>query len=157
MESRWCTACGNLFVPRAQAPRQSYCAQPDCQRERRRLWQQAKRRSDPDYLDNQSQAQRAWAGRNPGYWREYRASHPAYAAQNRRQQKVRNVQRQPRRIARMDASACDTHTLPDGLYELRSTDAAAVAKMGVWMVRLTVVARQSGEFERAPEDCKERT
>ncbi|MEJ8852725.1 hypothetical protein [Variovorax rhizosphaerae] len=144
-------------MPRAQAPRQSYCAQPDCQRERRRLWQQAKRRGDPDYLDNQSQAQRAWAGRNPGYWREYRARHPDYAAQNRRQQKDRNVKRKPLGIARMDVSDGDAHILPDGVYELRIADAAAVAKMGVWTVRLVVVAWQPGETDRAWVDCKERT
>ena len=57
MEDRWCNACGIKFSPRAQSPHQAYCAQPDCQRERKRVWQQAKRRSDPDYTVNQSKSQ----------------------------------------------------------------------------------------------------
>jgi hypothetical protein len=73
MNNRWCSACGKEFRPCPKAPKQSYCSEPGCQRERRRLWQQAKRRSDPDYLDNQARAQQAWCQRNPDYWRAYQA------------------------------------------------------------------------------------
>jgi hypothetical protein len=61
MERRWCTACGSPFMPRAHTPHQSYCSLDACQRERKRLWQQIKRKSDPDYLDNQIVAQRVCA------------------------------------------------------------------------------------------------
>ena len=54
-----------------------------CQRERRRLWQRAKRASDADYRDNQAWAQRAWAANHREYWREYRRRHQPYCERNR--------------------------------------------------------------------------
>jgi hypothetical protein len=143
MESRWCNACGNAFQPRAQAPRQSYCTNPECQRERRRLWQQAKRRSDPDYLDNQLNAQRAWALRNPGYWRAWRARHPGYVEQNRQLQQARNRKGQSQSIANVDVSPLIAPRLPEGIYELRSLDPNVLAKMGVWTVQLAVIATRT--------------
>jgi ribosomal protein L37E len=50
--TKQCKACGNDFHPHPKVPDQSYCASPRCQRERRRRWQQAKRRQDSDYRDN---------------------------------------------------------------------------------------------------------
>lgn len=143
MESRWCTACAKPFVPRSQSPHQTYCPEPDCQRERRRLWQKAKRISDPDYLENQLQAQRAWNGRNPDYWRAYRADHPAYVATNRLKQRTRNDQGAMSPVAKMDASAAAI-PLQDGLYTLTLLDPVGVAKMGVWTVRLTLAVGSSG-------------
>lgn len=139
MERRWCTACGQVFIPRPQVPRQTYCAQPDCQRERRRLWQQAKRQSDPDYLDNQAQAQRAWSKRNSNYWRAYREAHPDYAVQNRTRQRVRNDKRKTLKIAKMD-SIPRASPLLSGIYQLRALGHRDVAKMDVWTVQLTVLS-----------------
>ncbi|WP_337179093.1 hypothetical protein [Hydrogenophaga borbori] len=73
MEERWCSACGELFLPRPQCPSQSFCSQVACQKERKLLWQRIKRKSDPDYVANQAKASSAWARRNPQYWRHYRA------------------------------------------------------------------------------------
>ena len=52
METKTCNACGHHFTPRPQNPNQTYCTDPACQRERRRRWQQQKRRDDADYRDN---------------------------------------------------------------------------------------------------------
>lgn len=142
MDNRWCTACGAAFLPRAQAPHQSYCAEPACQRERRRLWQKAKRRSDPDYLENQIQAQRAWVERNPDYWAAYREKNPGYTAQNRADQRGRNAKRRTSKIAKMDASPA-APVLDAGIYELRPLDKETFAKMGVWTVQLTVLSASS--------------
>ncbi len=68
MEERWCSACGQRFLPRAQCPRQTYCANPACQKTRKLLWQTTKRRTDHDYYENQAKANRAWTKRNPQYW-----------------------------------------------------------------------------------------
>ncbi|MCJ9672769.1 hypothetical protein [Neorhizobium sp. SHOUNA12B] len=141
MDKRWCTACGCEFLPRAQAPHQRYCAEPMCQRERRRLWQQTKRRSDPDYLQNQAQAQRAWSQRNPAYWSVYRESHPEYAARNRMDQRGRNAKRSNTGVAKMDASSAAPF-LNGGLYELRPLEGLGFAKMVAWTVQITVLARQ---------------
>lgn len=73
MSERWCNACGQTFLPRPQSPRQTYCPKASCQKARKLLWQRTKRRSDQDYIANQSKANAAWARRNPDYWRRYRA------------------------------------------------------------------------------------
>lgn len=134
MDNRWCTACGCEFTPNARTPKQSYCTEAACQRERKRLWQLLKRRSDPDYLDNQARAQRDWVARNHEYWREYRRSHPAYAERNRQQQR----QRRRRSVAKMDASRIRS-SLANGLYELRPLDVRGVAKMDPIRVFLSVL------------------
>ena len=74
-------------------PDQSYCAEPPCQRERRKLWQRMRRAEDPDYRENQARAQDAWLARNPDYWREYRRLHPEYTEQNRERQRARAQER----------------------------------------------------------------
>lgn len=73
MNERWCSECGETFLPRPQSPRQAFCSKAQCQKARKLLWQRTKRHSDQDYLDNQSKANAAWARRNPDYWRHYRA------------------------------------------------------------------------------------
>jgi|APTNR8051073442_1049403.scaffolds.fasta_scaffold13234_2 hypothetical protein len=78
METKTCNACGQPFTPRPQNPNQTYCTDPACQRERRRRWQQQKRRDDADYRDNDARANKAWANENPEYWKQYRDDNPAY-------------------------------------------------------------------------------
>lgn len=73
MNERWCSECGQKFVPRPQSPRQIYCSQASCQVARKLLWQRTKRRSDKDYVANQMKANAAWARRNPDYWKQHRA------------------------------------------------------------------------------------
>lgn len=141
MVSNQCTACGQLFRPRPQVSNQSYCSAPACQRERRRIWQLLKRQSDPDYQDNQVRAQQAWSQRNPGYWREYRRTHPEYVERNRALQRERNAPPPNSAIAKMDASTLETPP-PSGIYRLSRVTAGAIAKMDVWTVEITAHACQ---------------
>lgn len=90
IERNLCASCSKPFKARSQSPRQAYCAKVECQRERRRRWQRAKRLIDPDYKSNQRNAQRAWLGRHPNYWAEYRRTHPEYCELNRCRQRTRN-------------------------------------------------------------------
>ena len=85
--SKQCQACGHPFTPRSQNPNQKYCTNSECQRERRRRWQQQKRRDDADYRDNDARASKAWAIENPEYWKQYRDDNPAYAERNRNLQR----------------------------------------------------------------------
>ena len=117
MERKPCASCGREFRPRPQTPKQVHCPADACQKARRREWQKAKRRVDPDYRDNQAKAQDAWSRSNPDYWRQYRLTHPEYASRNRAQQGERNDRRQARVIAKMDASAVKT-VLSPGIYRL---------------------------------------
>lgn len=153
MESRQCTTCGEAFRPRPQVPEQCYCPAPACQRDRRRQWQKAKRESDPDYRDNQARAQRAWLGRNPDYWREYRRTHPQYSDRNRIQQRERNDRRRERLIAKMDVST-PIFPLFSGLYRISQVPSAGIAKMDPWVAEITLLSVLSDQPEPY---CKERT
>ncbi|MDO9469003.1 MAG: hypothetical protein Q7J36_17010 [Thiobacillus sp.] len=140
MDSKLCAACGQLFMPRPQTPTQIYCPAHDCQRERRRRWQQSKRHHDPDYHDNQARAQQAWSRRNPDYWRQYRDVHPAYVARNREMQRERNSRKKDRPIAKMDAStAALAPRLASGVYYLMPLKDSGIAKMDAWMVEITML------------------
>jgi hypothetical protein len=163
MAMKKCIGCGQSFQPRAQTPQQDYCNATECQRERRRRWQQIKRQSDPDYQENQIRAQQAWNERNPDYWREYRHSHPEYADRNRAQQRKRKAVKKSGQVAKMDVSdpilalpsgifhmsqiaapgiakmdaSVPEFSLPSGIYHLSLAAAGAIAKIDVWIVEIT--------------------
>ncbi len=117
METKTCNACGHTFIPRPQNPTQSYCTDPACQRERRRRWQQQKRRDDADYRDNDARASKAWAIENPEYWKQYRGANPAYAERNRNLQQSRNRKLRASLIANEDASRPENYP-PAGRYRM---------------------------------------
>jgi hypothetical protein len=144
MECRRCAACGQAFRPRSQVPRQRYCGQAPCQRERRRRWQQGKRQCDEDYRANQSRAQRTWAGGHPEYWREWRAAHPAYTERNRLEQQRRDRGRHASRLAKMEASTAVPPIL-SGTYRLVPWTGGDLAKMDACTVKLTVISEGYGQ------------
>ena len=141
MEITSCAACGRTFQPRPQTPRQLYCSDSACQRERKRRWQSGKLSNDPDYRDNQARAQKAWSQRNPDYWREYRKQHQAYVERNRAEQRKRNHRRQ-QTIAKMDMSIAPS--LPTtGIYRLIQIENNEIAKMDAWIVEITLLSAHS--------------
>lgn len=125
---RRCAACGDLFAIRPQVPDQSYCTDDACQRERKRLWQRDRRKTDPDYRENQARAQDAWLARHPDYWRRYRERHPEYTQQNRKRQRDR--MRELRDSSPEHGDAADVvNMLSSGLYRLRVLTIDQAAKM----------------------------
>jgi len=140
MVSKRCAGCGQSFHPRAQSPKQTYCAAVPCQRERRRRWQQARRQADPDYRENQARAQTAWAAQHPDYWRAYRQAHAEYRERNRRLQRERDARRRLRVLAKMDVSTPET-PVPSGFYRLLPMRGDDLAKMDAWMVQITAVSK----------------
>ena len=138
METKTCNACGQPFPPRPQNPNQSYCTDAECQRERRRRWQQQKRRDDADYRDNDVRAAKAWAIENPEYWKQYRHENPAYAERNRNLQQSRNRKLRAAVIANEDASR-PFRSPPAGRYQMvRIGD--GMANGDVWIVEIAVLA-----------------
>jgi rubredoxin len=133
-----CFNCGgptHNFVP----------AQPDdaprgCQQARKRLWQQAKRRTDYSYYQNQLEAQERWRQKNQTYWRQYREEHPDYEMANRELQRVRNARRDHRSllIANSDTSSGDS--LNSGTYRLVEVLANQRERQHEWLVHLTVIS-----------------
>ena len=97
-------ACRRLFLPNPHVNNHQYCNRNDCQRVRKRCWQRKKMKNDPDYRDNQRDAQQCWMEQNRDYWRRYRHRHPEYVKRNRLLQKQRDKRRRLRNLAKMDAS-----------------------------------------------------
>jgi hypothetical protein len=139
MENKPCGACGREFQPRRQSPNQNYCPEAACQGERRRRWRQDKRRTDPDYRDNQARAQQGWAQRHPDYWRAYRGKHPQYAQRNREQQRQRDRRRGTRDLAKSDVSMPSSH-VASGTYRLLPVAMGDLAKSDAWLVEITLLS-----------------
>jgi hypothetical protein len=150
MQKRPCRACRKQFEPSAQTPKQCFCADERCQRERRRRWQKNKRRRDADYRDNDRRAQRTWAEQHPEYWQAYRREHPEYAEHNRLAQRDRDRQRRGAGhsgsesvLVNEDASASFL-PLQSGIYELKPVipaGSAVLANEDVWQVQIAVMPR----------------
>ena len=155
MDLKRCAACRKKFRKRPQAL-QTYCSADKCQRERRRCWQQTKRATDPDYKDNQSRAQQAWAKRNANYWAEYRQVHPEYNERNRKLQRERNGKRKRSPIAKMDVSAPKPHMI-SGTYLLIPALVDGIAKMDAWTAEIRFISSSYDIPNDDSSDCKERT
>jgi len=135
------------FWPCPHIRNQRFCSQPSCQRERRRRWKRQKRRTDPDYCDNQARAQRAWRERHRDYWREYRRRHPQYTERNRQQQRLRNARRRGRDsvIAKRNVSAASGPEF-SGTYLLTPIAAEPIAESNAWTVTITTLSRGSASL-----------
>ncbi len=152
VEKRRCAACARGFDPYPHVPGQQFCSARACQRERKRRWQAERLRSDPDYRDNQTDAQRRWREAHPDYWRAYRAAHPAYVERNRTLQQERN--RRGRSVLRvgspqgLDASGDGKDGRVDGLasplspgtYRLVPVSSEAIAERDAYLVRIDVIS-----------------
>lgn len=137
--TKQCKACGNEFQPHPKVPDQAYCSSPKCQRERRRRWQQEKRRQDSDYRDNDARQIKDWSSDNPDYWQRYRKSNPNYAERNRNLQQARNKKQRDHRIANEDELPSLT-TLASGRYRMGLIAQDGIANEIVWIVDITVVS-----------------
>ena len=77
-----CQHCGSYFV-KYRNPKQRYCSEAACQRQRKNLWRRNKLRTDSDYRSNQNAANRKWRHSHKNYWQQYRTKHPDYVLRNR--------------------------------------------------------------------------
>ena len=147
MEQRRCAGCHKHFHPRPQCPGQKFCSSAECQRERKRRWQKARRAADPDYRDNDVQANRQWRSQNPGYWRAYRRNHPQYVTRNRQQQRQRDQARRQKppqppplpALANEDASSRQVQ-LETGTYRMIPVTGGDLANEDAWLVKIAVLS-----------------
>lgn len=99
-----CAHCGKQFTANPRVKNQRYCSEKECQRARKRKWQQERLLSDPDYKANQRDCWRNWHKLHPGYYKTYRDRHPQNRERNRLLQRYRNSRMRSRgMIAKMDA------------------------------------------------------
>ena len=120
--------CRRLFLPDPRVKGQRYCSKKMCQRLRKRQWQRHKINHDPDYRDNQRDAQLCWLEQNRDYWRRYREHHPGYVNRNRLLQRARDMRR--RRLpdlAKMDPSGDSSPVKPGSYYLIAAK--STLAKM----------------------------
>jgi len=146
MEKRRCAACRKLFHPRPQSPEQKFCSAAECQRERKRRWQKARRASDPDYRENDIQANRQWRSRHPGYWRAYRRKHPQSVIRNRDKQRERDRARRlklPLRSTRPHLANEDASTLSfpvnTGTYRMIPVTGSNLANVDACLVKIALL------------------
>lgn len=133
MLQKRCIGCSRIFTVRPQVPGQAYCSSTECQRLRKREWQKSKLLSDIDYQENQRAAQRAWARRNPDYWRHRRqrlVSRSPAAADAKRRQRDDVV------VGRVKMDVC---CLPAGVYRIRPYRRSLSNRDGSWLVRIAPI------------------
>jgi hypothetical protein len=135
MEEKRCSHCGCRLDVNPRVKNQGYCGKKECQRARKRSWQKKKMATDPDYRANQQECNKAWRGKNPDYWRNYRKNHPRYVERNRLLQKARRCRRNSC-VAKMDASETDLF-VSTGTYWLIPED--GVAKMDAFARKVILV------------------
>jgi hypothetical protein len=114
--------CGKLFLPDSRIKGQRYCSKRTCQRLRKRQWQRHKIKNDPDYRDNQRDAQQCWLEQNRDYWRRYREQHPGYVNRNRLLQRARDRRRRFPDLAKMDALSPKYFLIPQDYPFLAKKD-----------------------------------
>lgn len=151
--SKRCKACGKNFQQHPQVTNQTYCSEPECQRERRRRWRQEKRRTDPDYRENQSRINKDWLANNPEYWSQYRDANPSYVERNRTQQQRRNQKLRNVPIGKLYVSA-PAFPFASGLYRIELVSGDGIVKMDSWTVEIVVLPMNHAGVVA---DCKERT
>ena len=113
------------------------------------IWQKQKLKKDEDYKKNQAIAQKAWAKRNPEYWRNYRKNHPEYMRRNKMLQKRRNFRSRHRlnfpeindqMIAKMDELGGKSKLL-SGYYMLYPITNGKIAKMDEMLVKIELISK----------------
>jgi hypothetical protein len=93
MSDRRCCYCQQLFQPSRFHPQQAVCSQVSCQKQRQRDYHRAKIDSDSVYRQVCLESPRKWRQAHPGYWRDYRRSHPEVVKRNRERQQLRDQRR----------------------------------------------------------------
>lgn len=111
-----CKNCRRFLDLNSHVKKHEYCKRKACQRVRKRCWQRQKMSRDPDYRENQKNAQIKWCENNPDYWGKYRQEHEKYLQHNRDLQKKRDANRRVRHLAKMDVSSDKTQIKISGYY-----------------------------------------
>jgi len=145
MKKPCCINCGKIWNTPLRNPNRAYCNSSVCQKVRKRIWQQQKIASDPDYKANQRDAKKVWQNANPDYCNTYRKKNDAYTQKNRIRQAERNQKRRvhlqnqaANLIAKMDASKAN-NVMNTGVYQLIPVTDGKIAKMDALIVQLTVM------------------
>ena len=152
-----CQNCRDPLPTSKKNPDQRFCGKKDCQRARKSQWQREKIHNDPDYKQNQQEANRNWQKHNPQYWQEYRQKNPKYTERNKEKSKqYMQIKRQVvsilKKFAKMDASMSINSDLTG--YYLLLPVGEMFAKMDVKFLNISACQEN---IEGELDVCKERT
>jgi len=119
----------------------------ECQKARKRKWQQEKMQNGANYRQDQKNAQEDWKNNNPDYWKNYRRDHEQYTDRNREQQRRRNQAKRAKStpakksepIAKMDAIPPERTIFP-GKYQLIPIAQDMIAKMDAIIVEINTIS-----------------
>lgn len=130
LNSKFCLICKESFVPDPRTCRhQKVCSGASCQRERkRRQW----RRWAAGHKKQKKIKARLWAQSRPGYWAQYRKSHPAY-----RIREIKRLRLKRRSLRRVAKQTLIRHDFVDRLRAIESMDPG-----GINVAKQTLMARQ---------------
>ncbi len=156
-----CDHCGKRFIGNPRSKNQTHCGSGECQRARKRKWEQRKIREDENYRKNKKESQKSWAKKNPDYWKKYRKKNPDKTRRNRILQKARNrrlaerkkksdAKTDTRKIAKTDALKADGLSYSD-VYWL----VPIIAKSDAFQVQLVDMSEQMESAESNSRNCKE--
>ena len=106
MNDRRCRYCQRLFQPSRFHPQQAVCSQRSCQQQRQRDYHREKIASDVVYRQVGLESPRKWREAHPGYWKDYRQSHPQAVERNRRRQQLRDQRRRLAHLANNNLAPC---------------------------------------------------
>lgn len=88
-----CQYCGTPYTPYGRmAKRQKVCGDPECVAKHKRAMDRRWWAASPERRRRRNEKKCTWANKR-GYWREYRAKNPKYAARNRVQSRERMKER----------------------------------------------------------------
>lgn len=135
---RKCTCCGKQFRLTTN-PDQTFCSEAACQRERKLRWQRKKLRTDPDYPENKRNAQKKWASKNSGYWRQYRQDRKAGGRQSRLEKPPPPTNSIESNTVKSDALTPQI-PLQTGLYWIQAITPPTPAKSDAFMVEMRFVS-----------------
>lgn len=142
-----CRHCGCLFPVCNKVKKHEYCNKKECQKARKRKWQQEKMKNDEAYRQDQKTAQEDWIKNNPDYWKNYRSNNEEYTDRNREQQRRRNrikrvdsaLIKKPDPVAKMDALPQENNII-SGKYKLVPVAPDMIAKMDALIVEINTIS-----------------
>jgi hypothetical protein len=156
-----CQNCGLEKPGNYRLVEQKYCSDLECQRARRREYQNNRRKEDAVYRQNETAYQNAWRRSSSArYQRAYRDAHPDYVEKNRQQQRERNRKRRAQEMPEASAvivkmNSCSS--IKSGTYLLTPCQIKAaemIVKMNSCVVELSLFQQDASLLSAVARDCK---
>lgn len=153
MVERRCRYCQQVFQPSRFQPSQSVCGSQSCQKQRRTDCHRDRIESDPEYAESCLESARKWRARHPGYWKQYRDSHPAGTVRNREQQRARDRKQRLIQLANNN-SASELKPCPATVW-LLGPELSALANNNSAPAQVWVLQGLPPKVPAGGESCKQ--